>query len=138
MKQQSHLHLGPETTSTAFSVHSTSRAKSSKCAVLGKRILMNPGRCLLSLCVLACSRRFTRNHSSAAKTAPLRLKRQLLFLLQSVYNSFRCPGQVRERIRLVSPSFSQISQQFGSCISHNRLGYAAVTKHPSNFIRFRQ
>lgn len=60
-------------------------------------------------CVLGFSRRPPRNLSRAEKKKK-KLKGQLIFLLQSLYSSFRCLGQERRRISLVSaPSLKYLS-----------------------------
>ena len=87
-------------------------------------------KCSLSLCpriLLETCQKSLPGCKKKKKTASFRLKGQVIFLLQSLYSSFRCLGQEKRRISLVSAPFSQISQQLEACISQHRLGYAAVT-----------
>ena len=128
MKQQSHLHLGTETPTASSGQLSSPRAEASP--TLPGNANWGSKQNALFPCVLGFSWRPARNLSRAEKnkkTASFRLKGQVIFLLQSLYSSFRCLGQEKRRISLVSAPFSQISQQFEACISQHRLGYAAVT-----------
>lgn len=130
MKQQSHVHLGTETTPTASSGQLSSPRAEASPTLPGNANWESKQNALFP-CVLGFSWRPARNLSRAGKkkkkTASFRLKGQVIFLLQSLYSSFRCLGQEKRRISLVSAPFSQISQQLEACISQHRLGYAAVT-----------